>query len=216
MQPLNEKAIKAGYYFGETAELFPSQYEVAPAKLKAGKYRRFFRERSNCTLGLTTAATKANKSLVYASYPITPASDVLHGLARLKHFGIRTFQAEDEIAAVMVALGASFTGDIGVTGTSGPGLALKAEAIGLAVMMELPLIVVNVQRAGPSTGMPTQDRTIRFIAKHVWALWRMPSDCGCSLESWELFPYGNRSISIISPCNVPSHFLIRGRARECS
>ena len=94
--------------------------------------------------------------LVYASYPITPASDVLHGLARLKQFGIRTFQAEDEIAAVMVAIGASFAGQIGVTGTSGPGLALKTEAVGLAVMMELPLIVVNVQRAGPATGMPTK------------------------------------------------------------
>jgi len=152
---LNEKAIKAGYYFGETAELFPSQYEVAPAKLKLGEYRRISGNEA-IVLGLTTAATKANKALVYASYPITPASDVLHGLARLKQFGIRTFQAEDEIAAVMVALGASFTGDIGVTGTSGPGLALKAEAIGLAVMMELPLIVVNVQRAGPSTGMPTK------------------------------------------------------------
>ena len=152
---LNEKAIRAGYYFGETAELFPSQYDVAPAKLKAGKYRRISGNEA-IVLGLTTAATKANKSLVYASYPITPASDVLHGLARLKQFGIRTFQAEDEIAAVMVAIGASFTGDIGVTGTSGPGLALKGEAIGLAVMMELPLIVVNVQRAGPSTGMPTK------------------------------------------------------------
>jgi 2-oxoglutarate ferredoxin oxidoreductase subunit alpha len=152
---LNEKAIKAGYYFGETAELFPSQYEVAPAKLKAGEYRRISGNEA-IVLGLTTAATKVNKALVYASYPITPASDVLHGLARLKQFGIRTFQAEDEIAAVMVALGASFTGDIGVTGTSGPGLALKSEAIGLGVMMELPLIVVNVQRAGPSTGMPTK------------------------------------------------------------
>jgi 2-oxoglutarate ferredoxin oxidoreductase subunit alpha len=152
---LNEKAIRAGYYFGETAELFPSQYDVAPAKLKAGKYRRISGNEA-IVLGLTTAATKAKKSLVYASYPITPASDVLHGLARLKQFGIRTFQAEDEIAAVMVAIGASFTGDIGVTGTSGPGLALKGEAIGLAVMMELPLIVVNVQRAGPSTGMPTK------------------------------------------------------------
>jgi len=105
---------------------------------------------------LATAATKVNKPLVYASYPITPASEVLHGLARLKQFGVRTFQAEDEIAAVMAAIGASFAGQIGVTGTSGPGLALKSEAIGLAVMMELPLIVVNVQRAGPATGMPTK------------------------------------------------------------
>jgi 2-oxoglutarate ferredoxin oxidoreductase subunit alpha len=152
---LNERAIKAGYYFGETAEFFPSQYEVAPAKLKAGEYRRISGNEA-IVLGLTTAATKVHKSLVYASYPITPASDVLHGLARLKQFGIRTFQAEDEIAAVMIAIGASFAGQIGVTGTSGPGLALKSEAIGLAVMMELPLIVLNIQRAGPATGMPTK------------------------------------------------------------
>ena len=152
---LNERAIKAGYYFGETAEFFPSQYEVAPAKLKAGEYRRISGNEA-IVLGLTTASTKMHTPLVYASYPITPASDVLHGLARLKQFGIRTFQAEDEIAAVMVAIGASFAGQIGVTGTSGPGLALKTEAVGLAVMMELPLIVVNVQRAGPATGMPTK------------------------------------------------------------
>ena len=151
----NERAIKAGYYFGETAEFFPSQYEVAPAKLQAGEYRRISGNEA-IVLGLTTAALKAKKPLVYASYPITPASDVLHGLARLKQYGICTFQAEDEIAAVMAAIGASFAGQIGVTGTSGPGLALKSEAIGLAVMMELPLIVVNVQRAGPSTGMPTK------------------------------------------------------------
>jgi 2-oxoglutarate ferredoxin oxidoreductase subunit alpha len=152
---LNERAIKAGYYFGETAEFFPSQYEVAPAKLKAGEYRRISGNEA-IVLGLTTASTKMHTPLVYASYPITPASDVLHGLARLKQFEIRTFQAEDEIAAVMIAIGASFAGLLGVTGTSGPGLALKSEAIGLAVMMELPLIVVNIQRAGPSTGMPTK------------------------------------------------------------
>ncbi|MBC8201705.1 MAG: 2-oxoacid:acceptor oxidoreductase subunit alpha [Planctomycetes bacterium] len=152
---LNEKAIKAGYYFGETAEFFPSQYEVAPATLQAGEYRRISGNEA-IVLGLATASTKAGKPLVYASYPITPASEVLHGLARLKQFGVRTMQAEDEIAAVMIAIGASFAGQIGVTGTSGPGLALKSEAIGLAVMMELPLIVVNVQRVGPATGMPTK------------------------------------------------------------
>jgi len=152
---LNSRAIKAGYYFGETAELFPARYQVAPAALKAGEYRRISGNEA-VVLGFATAAEKVDKPIFYASYPITPASDVLHGLARLKHFGIRTFQAEDEIAAVMVALGASFAGQIGITGTSGPGLALKSEAIGLAVMMELPLIILNVQRAGPSTGMPTK------------------------------------------------------------
>ena len=152
---LNTRAIKAGYYFGETAELFPARYQVAPAALTPGEYRRISGNEA-VVLGFATAAEKVGKPLFYASYPITPASDVLHGLARLKHFGIRTFQAEDEIAAVMIAIGASFAGQIGITGTSGPGLALKSEAIGLAVMMELPLIVLNVQRAGPSTGMPTK------------------------------------------------------------
>ncbi len=152
---LNIRAIKAGYYFGETAELFPSRYDVAPASHHPGEYRRISGNEA-LVLGLTTAASKANKDLLYASYPITPASDVLHGLARLKHHGIRTFQAEDEIASVMAAIGASFAGDIAVSGTSGPGLALKSEAIGLAVIMELPLVILNVQRAGPATGMPTK------------------------------------------------------------
>ncbi|MEE2912977.1 MAG: 2-oxoacid:acceptor oxidoreductase subunit alpha [Planctomycetota bacterium] len=152
---LNGRAIKAGYYFGETAELFPSRYQVAPAEFTTGEYRRISGNEA-IVLGFATATQKANKPLFYASYPITPASDVLHGMARLKQFGIRTFQAEDEIAAVMSAIGASFAGQIAVTGTSGPGLALKSEAIGLAVMMELPLVVLNVQRAGPATGMPTK------------------------------------------------------------
>ncbi|MBT4584142.1 MAG: 2-oxoacid:acceptor oxidoreductase subunit alpha [Phycisphaerae bacterium] len=152
---LNVSAIKAGFYFGETAELFPARYEVAPAALPKGEYRRISGNEA-LVLGLTIASSKADRELFYASYPITPASDVLHGLARLKQYGVRTFQAEDEIAAVMSAIGASFAGDIAVSGTSGPGLALKSEAIGLAVMMELPLIVLNVQRVGPATGMPTK------------------------------------------------------------
>lgn len=152
---INVKALKAGYYFGETAEMFPSRFHIAPAKQEPGVYRRISGNEA-IVLGLTVATQKANKNLLYASYPITPASDIIHGLARLKHFGIRTFQAEDEIAAICAAIGASFAGDIGVTGTSGPGLALKSEAMGLAVILELPLIIVNVQRAGPSTGMPTK------------------------------------------------------------
>ncbi len=152
---LNVSALKAGYYFGETAELFPARYEVAPAELPAGTYRRISGNEAT-VLGLTVAANKADRELFYASYPITPATDVLHGLARLKHHGVRTFQAEDEIAAVMAAIGASYAGDIAVSGTSGPGLALKSEAVGLAVMMELPLIILDVQRVGPATGMPTK------------------------------------------------------------
>ncbi|MEM9790950.1 MAG: 2-oxoacid:acceptor oxidoreductase family protein, partial [Planctomycetota bacterium] len=151
----NVAALKAGYYFGETAELFIGKFSVAPADIKPGKYRKVVGNEA-IAMGLTAAADLAGKTLVYCSYPITPASTVLHGLANLKHHGVKTFQAEDEIAAVCAAIGASFAGQLGVTGTSGPGLALKAEAMGLAVMTELPLVVVNVQRGGPSTGLPTK------------------------------------------------------------
>ena len=151
----NVRVLKAGYHFGETAELLAVRYAVPPAKLQPGTYRRIDGN-SALALGFAAATEKANKELVYASYPITPASDVLHAMARLKHLGVKTFQAEDEIAAVCAAIGASFAGDIAVTGTSGPGMCLKAEAMGLGVIYELPLIVLDVQRAGPSTGMPTK------------------------------------------------------------
>jgi 2-oxoglutarate/2-oxoacid ferredoxin oxidoreductase subunit alpha len=151
----NTRALKAGYYFGETAEIFPVRYHVPPAKLEPGKYRRITGNEA-LAAGLVAAAKLANKTLFYGSYPITPASDILHELARFKNFGVLTFQAEDEIAAVTSTIGASFAGAFGVTGTSGPGLALKTEAIGLAVMTELPLVIVDVQRGGPSTGLPTK------------------------------------------------------------
>jgi 2-oxoglutarate ferredoxin oxidoreductase subunit alpha len=151
----NTKALKAGFYFGETAEIFQTRYEVPPAQLKAGKYRRISGNEA-LAVGLITAAHLAKKPLFYGSYPITPASDILHELARFKNFDVRTFQAEDEIAAVTSAIGASFAGALAATGTSGPGLALKAEAIGLAIMTELPLVIIDVQRGGPSTGLPTK------------------------------------------------------------
>lgn len=151
----NIKVLKTGYHFGETAEIFTSRYEVKEARLKPGTYRNITGNEST-VLGLVSAAVKSKLPLFYGSYPITPASDVLHGLSRHKQFGITTFQAEDEIAAVSSAIGAAFGGCIGVTGSSGPGIALKGEAIGLAVMLELPLVVLNIQRAGPSTGMPTK------------------------------------------------------------
>ncbi len=171
---LNVKALKAGYYFGETAELFPARYQVAPAELAPGLYRRISGNEA-LVIGLAAAAAKSGKNLLYASYPITPASDILHGLARLKHFGIHTFQAEDEIAAVTAAIGASFAGNVGITGTSGPGLALKAEAMGLAVMQELPLVVVDVQRAGPATGMPTKTEQADLLQ----AMFGRPAECPC-------------------------------------
>lgn len=152
----NELALRQGYYFAETAEIFTAHYAIKPAThLPRGEYRQISGNEA-IALGLVTAARKAGIDLFYGSYPITPASDVLHALSRYKAYGVKTFQAEDEIAAVGGAIGASFAGALGVTGTSGPGVALKAEAIGLAVMTELPLVVVNVQRAGPSTGMPTK------------------------------------------------------------
>ena len=151
----NIAAFRAGYNFGETTEDFAVSYEVKPAPMPAGVYRNIS---GNLALayGLIAASRRSGLSLFLGSYPITPASDVLHELAKHKRFGVRTFQAEDEIAGVGAALGASFGGALGATTTSGPGLALKAETIGLAVSLELPLVVCDIQRSGPSTGMPTK------------------------------------------------------------
>jgi 2-oxoglutarate ferredoxin oxidoreductase subunit alpha len=152
----NEKAMRAGFNFAETTELFPAHYRVKPAThLPPGEYRQMSGNEA-IALGLVTAAKKAGLNLFYGSYPITPASDILHHLSGLKHYGVKTFQAEDEIAAIGSAIGAVFAGELGVTGTSGPGVCLKSEAIGLCVMTELPMVIVDVQRAGPSTGMPTK------------------------------------------------------------
>jgi 2-oxoglutarate ferredoxin oxidoreductase subunit alpha len=151
----NLAAFKAGYNFGETAELFDHPYEIAPARLPPGHYRNIT---GNLALayGLLAASQSAKLPIAYASYPITPASDILHELSRHKNFGVRTLQAEDEIAAIGVAIGAAFAGHLGVTATSGPGVDLKSEALGLAVSLELPLVLVDVQRGGPSTGLPTK------------------------------------------------------------
>ena len=151
----NALALKAGYNFGDTTELFTEHYQVPKAKLAPGTYRKITGNEA-VAIGMAAAAKLAGKELVYCSYPITPASDILHHLSALKNFPVVTFQAEDEIAAIGAAIGASFGGALGVTGTSGPGVALKAEAIGLAVMTELPVVIVNVQRGGPSTGLPTK------------------------------------------------------------
>jgi 2-oxoglutarate/2-oxoacid ferredoxin oxidoreductase subunit alpha len=151
----NLAAFKAGYNFGETAELFDHPWEVPPAELPPGRYRNIT---GNVALayGLIAASQSSKLPIVYASYPITPASDILHELSRHKNFGIRTLQAEDEIGAAGVAVGAAFAGHLGVTATSGPGMDLKAETMGLAVSLELPMIIVDVQRGGPSTGLPTK------------------------------------------------------------
>lgn len=151
----NITAFRTGYAYGETTEVFAVRYQVAPAPMKPGRYRQISGNLATA-YGLIVGAHKARLDLFLGSYPITPASDILHELSRRKGFGVTTFQAEDEIAGVGAALGASFAGSLGVTTTSGPGIALKAETIGLAVMTELPLVVIDVQRAGPSTGMPTK------------------------------------------------------------
>jgi 2-oxoglutarate ferredoxin oxidoreductase subunit alpha len=165
----NVAAFKAGYAFGETTELFSHSYVVKAAPVPPGTYRNVAGSTA-LAWGLIAAAHRAGLPLFYASYPITPASELLHELARHKNFGVITLQAEDEIAAANMALGASFAGHLGVTGTSGPGMDLKAETLGLAVILELPLVVVDVQRAGPSTGMPTKteqaDLLLAMFGRH--------------------------------------------------
>jgi 2-oxoglutarate ferredoxin oxidoreductase subunit alpha len=151
----NIKVLKAGYNFANTCEISSSRFEVKPAKMSSGTYRNIMGNQATA-MGLIAASQQSGLELFYGSYPITPASDILHELAKHKNFGVKSFQAEDEIAAVSAAIGASFGGALGVTATSGPGVALKGEAIGLAFMLELPLVIVNVQRGGPSTGLPTK------------------------------------------------------------
>ena len=151
----NIRVLKAGWNYGETTEIFKVRYEVGPAKLTPGKYRNITGNQATAW-GLMAAAKKARLELFLGTYPITPASDILHELSIYKHHGVKTFQAEDEIAGITAAIGASFGGALATTTTSGPGIALKTEAIGLAVMVELPLVIINVQRGGPSTGLPTK------------------------------------------------------------
>ncbi|MBL7682531.1 MAG: 2-oxoacid:acceptor oxidoreductase subunit alpha [Flavipsychrobacter sp.] len=151
----NIKSLQAGYNYGDTVEAFTTRYKVEKAKLPAGKYRSIT---GNTALayGLIAVGEKSGLPLFLGTYPITPASDILHDLSRYKNFGIRTFQAEDEIAGITSAIGASYGGSLGITTTSGPGMALKTEAMGLAVMLEIPLLIINIQRGGPSTGLPTK------------------------------------------------------------
>jgi len=151
----NKLALQAGYNYADTVEAFVSRFVVGKAKLRPGTYRRVNGNEATA-LGCLAASTSSGRPLFCASYPITPASEILHELSRLRHFGVRTVQAEDEIAAIGMAIGASYGGGLGVTSTSGPGVALKSEAIGLAVMAELPVVIINVQRGGPSTGLPTK------------------------------------------------------------
>ena len=151
----NKLALKAGYHYADTTEIFTTHYHVGKAKIKPGRYRNITGNEATA-IGFIAASQLAGRPLLYASYPITPASDILHELAKHKNFGVKTFQAEDEIAAIGAAIGSAFAGHLGLTGTSGPGMALKSEFIGLAVMTELPIVIIDVQRGGPSTGLPTK------------------------------------------------------------
>jgi len=167
----NELALKAGYAYCEAAEIFQVTYEVPPAKLSPGTYRNVAGNQA-LALGLVAAAECQGLPLFLGSYPITPASDILHELSQFKNFGVTTFQAEDEIAAIGAAIGAAFAGSLGVTTTSGPGMALKSEFMGLAIMVELPLVIVNMQRGGPSTGLPTKTEQADLLQ----ALFGRPSE----------------------------------------
>jgi 2-oxoglutarate ferredoxin oxidoreductase subunit alpha len=191
----DKRALKAGYAFGETTELFHSRYLVPPARLAPGTYRNITGNEATA-LGFLTASRLADRPLFYGSYPITPASDILHQLSGYKAFGVKTFQAEDEIAAIGSAIGASYGGAMGMTASSGPGISLKSEGLNLAIMVELPLVVVDVQRAGPSTGMPTKteqadllqalfgrnsDSPVPIVAPAT------PSECfEMAIEAWRL------------------------------
>ena len=158
----NTRALKTGYNFGDITESFATQYEVGPAPFESGTYRNIVGNHA-AGLGLLAAAQSSGLPLFFGGYPITPASDILHQLSHYRNYGVKTFQAEDEIAGVGSAIGASFTGNLSVTASSGPGICLKGEAIGLAVISELPLVVLNIQRAGPSTGMPTKTEQADFF-----------------------------------------------------
>ena len=170
----NTLALKGGYAYCDAAEIFPVTYEVPPAHLAPGVYRNISGNQA-LALGLVAAAQKSGLPLFLGSYPITPASDILHELSQYKNFGVYTFQAEDEIAAIGAALGASFAGSIGLTTTSGPGMALKMEFIGLAIMVELPLVIVDIQRGGPSTGLPTKTEQADLLQ----AIFGRPSEAPC-------------------------------------
>ena len=191
----NVRALRAGWNFGETTDAFATSYQVPPAKLAPGTYRNVMGNQA-LAWGLLAAAERSGTELFYGSYPITPASPILEDLSRFKQFGVRTFQAEDEISAICASIGASFGGAMAVTASSGPGIALKGEAMGLALMLELPLIIINVQRGGPSTGLPTKteqsDLLQAFFGRNGEAplpvlAARSPADCfEVALEAWRL------------------------------
>ncbi|WP_404306697.1 2-oxoacid:acceptor oxidoreductase subunit alpha [Neorhodopirellula lusitana] len=205
----NVSALRAGWAFGETTEEFGESYQVEAAELEPGTYRNIMGNQA-LALGLVAASKLSKKELFFGTYPITPASDILHELTKYKNFGVRTFQAEDEIAAVCSAIGAAFGGTMAVTASSGPGIALKGEAMGLGVMLELPMIIINVQRGGPSTGLPTKTEQSDLLqvmfgrngeAPMPVLAPRSPGDCfDMAVEAWR----------IATECMVPVMLLSDG------
>jgi 2-oxoglutarate/2-oxoacid ferredoxin oxidoreductase subunit alpha len=204
---VNSRAFKSGYHYGETTETFQLRYKIPPAKLSDGIYRKITGNEA-LALGLVTAGKLANKEIFYGSYPITPASDILHALAKLRHFGVRTFQAEDEIAAMGATVGAAFGGAFAVTASSGPGIALKSEALNLGLALELPMILIDVQRGGPSTGLPTKteqsDLMMALFGRNGEAPLPIiaacsPSDCfNTAIEAWRFAVRAMSPVIILS------------------
>lgn len=205
----NKQALKSGYYFGETTEVFKKHYRVPKAKMPPGKYRHITGNEATA-LGFITAAVSAGKNLMYASYPITPASDILHELSRHKNFGVKTLQAEDEIAAMGMAIGGAFAGHIALTGTSGPGLSLKSEALSLAIMMELPLVVINVQRGGPSTGLPTKTEQSDLLQALYGRHGESPVAIVAPATPGECFPMAIEAVRIAIEYMTPVIYLSDG------
>ncbi|HMC82298.1 MAG TPA: 2-oxoacid:acceptor oxidoreductase subunit alpha [Candidatus Polarisedimenticolia bacterium] len=205
----NLAALQAGYNYADTTEIFTTHYRVRKARLAPGTYRKITGNEATA-IGFVTAATLAGRPLFYGSYPITPASDILHELARFKNYPVKTFQAEDEISAIGAAIGASYGGSLGLSGTSGPGVALKSEAIGLAVMAELPVVIANIQRGGPSTGLPTKTEQADLLQ----AIFGRNSECPVAVVApatpAECFTMAIEAFRIATKYMTPVFFLSDG------
>lgn len=211
----NISALKAGYYYADITETFSVQYEIKKAKLEKGTYRKITGNEATA-IGFITAANLADKTLFYGSYPITPATNILHDLARYKQYNVKTFQAEDEIAAIGSTIGAAFGGAIALTGTSGPGMCLKAEALNLAVMAELPIIVINVQRGGPSTGMPTKTEQADLLQAFFGRNGESPVAILAPSTPSDCFDMAIEAVRIATKYMTPVIFLSEGNLANAS
>jgi 2-oxoglutarate ferredoxin oxidoreductase subunit alpha len=198
----NVQVLKAGYFFGETSEIHRNRYSVTKAAVRAGTYRKISGNEA-LVLGFVAAARQAGKDLVYSGYPITPASSILEMVSTYKHFGIKSVQAEDEIAAIGVALGASFAGSLGITGTSGPGMCLKSEFMGLAASAELPLVICNIQRGGPSTGLPTKTEQSDLLQAMFGRHGESPLPIVAAMSPSDCFPVAYEAMRIAVSYNTP-------------